>query len=94
MNDSLTTLPGGDLIQKGLRDFQDGLQTVESLLVEICSPQLVAARLLQVQSHKLTSELELYRLLQKTERNPYSKYNSLLRLLSSFKQALRRNYSN
>lgn len=86
---NLQHLPGGDYIARGLNDSKAGKLTIESCLVEIASPQLVRAGLLARADSALDSELVLYRLLQKTESNPYSAYCSYLRTLCSFEQALR-----
>jgi hypothetical protein len=34
------SLPGGELVEKGLSDLAEGMETVESLLVSIVSPRL------------------------------------------------------
>lgn len=36
----LRALPGGDLVEKGLRDLADGRETLEALLVAIGEPRL------------------------------------------------------
>ena len=85
----LQYLPGGNFIEQGLEDYRDGKVTVESCLVKIASPQLVRAGVLPSSHQAIDTELVLYRLLQKTESNPYSAYLSLIRNLCSFEQSLR-----
>lgn len=86
---NLQRLPGGEYIARGLIDLSAGKLTVESCLVKIASPQLVRAGLLAQADSAIDTELVLYRLLQKTESNPYSAYGSYLRTLCSFEQAVR-----
>jgi len=38
----LSTLPGGDLVERGLADLAEGRETAESLLVSIGAPRLVS----------------------------------------------------
>ena len=87
----LSDLPGGQLIREGLIDHQAGRRTVASCLVEMAAPRLIKAELLKSapQRSEEPSELHLYSLLQYTEKDrAFSKYNSLLRLLTSFERAL------
>ena len=86
---NLHHLPGGNDIQQGLDDLKENKVTVESCLVKIASPQLVRAGLLEKVDSAIDTELVLYRLLQKTESNPYSAYCAFLRTLCSFEQAIR-----
>ena len=74
---------------RGLEDYFAEKITIESCLVKIASPQLVSAGLLNSPYLEIDTELVLYRLLQKTESNPYSAYLSLIRTLCSFERALR-----
>lgn len=86
---TFAALPGGDLIEKGLQDLACGKESVESLLVEIGTPRL---RLLNIQvrpSDCGDPDRRLYDLLSERHGNEaHSKYNSLLRQLSSFARAL------
>lgn len=83
----LEMLPGGDLIARGLDDLSRGDESVEALLVAIGAPRL---RRLGFQVAMLSSpEHRLYQLLALT--NPdaaHSRYNALLRRLTSFERAL------
>jgi hypothetical protein len=90
-DDILSDLPGGQFIREGLIDHQAGRRTVASCLVEMAAPRLIKAGLLKnaPQRSEEPSELHLYSLLQHTEKDrAFSKYNSLLRLLTSFERAL------
>jgi len=81
-------LPAAESVRKGLADQLAGLASPESCLIEIARPRLERAGLLAPGVHRFDSEITLYRLLSKTESNPYARYNSLLRELSSFEHAL------
>ncbi len=81
-------LPGEDLIEAGLRDLQNGRETVEALLVAIGSPRLkrlgfeLPDHLPQNPGHRL------YDLLAKTdEDSAHSRYNALIRRLVSYERA-------
>lgn len=82
----VTGFPGAELITKGLADLSDGRETVEALLVAIGTPRL--RRLgFDVPSLALP-EHRLYEYLART--NPdtaHSRYNALLRKLTSFERA-------
>ncbi len=84
-------LPGEELIRAGLRDYAAGMESVESLLVEIARPRLSALGLLPtaVPPATLDAELRLHRLLARTHGDDaYGQYNALLRRLVSFERAL------
>jgi len=84
----LDNLPAAELLRKGLADRIAGRTTPEFCLVEIARPRLELAGLLPPAPRRLDSETTLFRLLVETEPNPYARYNSLLRELSSFEHAL------
>ena len=83
-------LPGEELVRQGLADFQAGRQTVPACLVRIAHPRLSRAGLMPVEVPNAASdaELELYGLLKLEGGDAYSRYNSLLRELVSFENAL------
>ena len=85
-------LPGEQLVSQGLADFQSGLHTVHSCLVRIARPRLSRAGLMPEGSpgELAEPELELYGLLKQEGGDAYSRYNSLLRELISFENALDR----
>ena len=82
----LDGLPGGDLVEKGLRDLGDGRDSVEALLVAVGGPRL--RRLGFVVPTIDAPEHALYALL--SQDNPdaaHSRYNALIRRLISFERA-------
>ena len=86
-------LPGGTLIEKGNRRFSIRVdEPSEGYLVHIARSRLTRAGLIG-KSDVATlpnAELELYRLLRSEGGDAYSRYNSLLRELVSFENALDR----
>ena len=87
--DQLTGLPGEELVRKGVEDLQAGRITVEACLVSRASPRLRKRGLFSPEATLVPdAELVLYRLLGESEKDPYSRYNSLLRRLVSFEHAL------
>jgi hypothetical protein len=79
-------LPGGDLIERGLRDAARGEESVEALLVAIGGPRL---RRLGLSVGRVDMpEHRLYELLARTDPDSaHSRYNALLRRLTSFVRA-------
>jgi hypothetical protein len=81
-------LPGGDLVATGLLDLAASRETVEALLVSIATPRLrdlgvaVAAPLPDAE-HRLYE-----RLAEEDPDSAHSRYNALLRRLTSFESAL------
>ena len=88
---AMEELPGGDLICAGLRDAVAGIESVESLLVEIAASRLRESGLPvpAMRPATLDAEIRLHRLLAKTHGDDaYGRYNALLRRLVSFTRAL------
>ncbi len=84
----LLHLPGGDLIEKALVDLERGEETIEALLVSIGAPRLTAGGL-QLPLPLADAEHRLYTLLAREgEDSAHSRYNALLRRLTSFESAL------
>jgi hypothetical protein len=84
----LQHLPGGDLVGKGLVDLARGEETVEALLVSIAAPRLAAGGL-PIGRPFPDPEHRLYALLAREgEDGAHSRYNALLRRLTSFESAL------
>ena len=81
------SLPGGELVEKGLSDLANGMETVESLLVSIGSPRL--RRLgFEVTAPVDDAEERLYLLLARDDpEGAHSRYNALVRRLVSFERA-------
>ena len=81
-------LPGGDLVEQGLRDLADGRETVASLLVSIGAPRL--RRILDgLPAPPFPgAEHRLYALLAREDPDSaHSRYNAFLRRLVSFERA-------
>jgi hypothetical protein len=81
-------LPGGDLVEKGLRDLARGEETEEALLVSIGAPRLQAAGVEVPGTTYPDPERRLYELLAAEDENSaHSRYNALIRRLVSFEDA-------
>jgi len=81
-------LPGGDLVTKGLQDLASSRETVEALLVSIAMPRLRDSGVLVVVPLP-DPERRLYeRLAREDPDSAHSRYNALLRRLTSFESAL------
>src|SRR5690242_2828421 len=90
-NDSISGLPGELLVRQGLADLRSGKETAPAFLVSIARSRLGNAGLLDSSTPTAPEpELQLYRLLCREGGDAYSRYNSLLRELISFEQALDR----
>lgn len=80
-------LPGGDLIQQGLRDLARSAETVPSLLVSIGAPRLrrlglgVADNIFSNPEHRLYQHLA-----DEDPDSAHSRYNALVRRLVSFER--------
>ncbi len=80
--------PGGDLVAKGLEDLAASRETVEALLVSIAAPRLRGLGL-PVASPIPDPEHRLYdRLASEDSDSAHSRYNALLRRLTSFESAM------
>ncbi len=81
--------PGEDIIEQGLVDLAQGLETIPSLLVSIGSPRLRRAGVFIPSPTFDDPENRLYALLQiEHDDNAHSQYNAWLRRLVSFERAL------
>ena len=81
-------LPGGDLIEKGLRDLASGSETEEALLVSIGAARLKAAGVPVPEKTFENPERRLYELVAGEDvDSAHSRYNALLRRLVSFEDA-------
>ena len=83
----LHSLPGADLIERGIEDLESGRETVDALLVSIGAPRL---RSLGIDPPASIAEPEhrLYRLLARERGDAaHSAYNALVRRLDSFERA-------
>lgn len=92
MSDNLyDSLPGQDLIEKGLKDLSGGTSSIDALLVLIGAPRLrrLGISIPFSKDSSTSPEHALYYYLQKENpRNTHSRYNSLIRRLVSFERAL------
>jgi hypothetical protein len=85
---SLEGLPGAELVRKGLDDLASGELTPEGLLVAIARPRLTRLGIVVPGKPIEDAELTLYRDLRAAHpQDAYSRYNSLLRRLTSFGRA-------
>jgi hypothetical protein len=81
------SLPGTELVEKGLFDLAEGVETVESLLVSIGAPRLRSLGF-DVRSPFSDPEERLYLLLARDDpEGAHSRYNALVRRLVSFERA-------
>jgi hypothetical protein len=82
-----SSLPGADLVMRGLEDLERGLESPEALLVAIGRPRL--SRLgLDVPKGPASPERRLYELLARSdEDSAHGRYNGLIRRLVSFERA-------
>jgi hypothetical protein len=80
-------LPGGDLIEAGLRDLADGVESVPALLVSIGAARLRSSGL-PIENPIAQPEERLYSMLEKEDSDTaHSRYNALVRRLVSFERA-------
>lgn len=85
---SFEGLPGGDLVEKGLRDLSEGRNTAEALLVSIGARRLRDAGVPVPERTLPDPERRLYELLaREDEDSAHSRYNALVRRLVSFEDA-------
>jgi hypothetical protein len=83
-------LPGGDLVEAGLRDLEAGEHSPFALLVAIAADSLRRAGLSVPDIRIASPERRLYELLAESDADSaHGRYNALLRRLVSFERALR-----
>jgi hypothetical protein len=81
------SLPGEELVEAGLRDLRDGVESVESLLVSIGAPRLRELGF-PVEAPFPEPELRLYERLHSEDPDAaHGRYNALVRRLVSFERA-------
>jgi hypothetical protein len=81
-------LPGAELVERGLRDLADGLESIEALLVAIGAPRLRGLGI-PVPAAPADPEHRLYHLLASEDPDDaHSRYNGLIRRLVSYERAL------
>lgn len=80
--------PGEDLIQQGIHDLAQGLETIPALLVSIGAPRLRRLALPIPTQVFPSPELRLYEKLKQSNPNAsHSQYNALIRRLVSYERA-------
>lgn len=80
--------PGDELVRRGIRDLERGIESVESLLVSVGAPRLRRVGL-QVPNPFPSPEQRLYLLLGERHGDAaHSRYNALIRRLVSFERAV------
>ncbi len=85
---NLAALPGGDLVEEGLRDLDRGIESTPSLLVSIGAHRLRRIGLLVPAMVFSDPERRLYdRLAESDSDSAHSRYNALIRQLVSFENA-------
>lgn len=85
---SYEAFPGGDLIERGLRDLADGRDTEEALLVSIGAARLKAAGVPVPDQRFENPERRLYELLAREDADSaHTRYNALIQRLVSFEDA-------
>lgn len=82
-------IPGWELVSAGLHDLTEGrYDTLESLLVLMYSPRLkfnhIGIPEIPEDRTGISSNMKLYRLLEKRGEDAHSKYNALQRRIVSF----------
>jgi hypothetical protein len=81
------SLPGSDLIERGVADLGDGISSVEALLVSVGAPRLRELGIV-IQNAIENPERQLYDLLAASDPDSaHSRYNALIRRLVSFERA-------
>jgi hypothetical protein len=84
----LEALPGGDLVREGIADLSRGLDSVPALLVSIGAPRLRRIGLAVPERVIASPEHRLYERLAATDPDSaHSRYNALVRRLTSFENA-------
>jgi hypothetical protein len=83
----MAALPGAELVEKGIADLSNGIESMEALLVSIGAPRLRRIGL-DVPATLPSPEHRLYEMLARSESDSaHSRHNALLRRLVSFERA-------
>jgi hypothetical protein len=81
------SLPGGDLIERGVADLAKGAETIEALLVSVGAHRLRRAGF-DIPSALTDPEMRLYEILAREDSDSaHGRYNALIRRLVSFERA-------
>ena len=96
-NDTWEGLPGGELVRAGQQDLKQGVRSEAALLLLVAKPALEPLGIhIPAGTIEITwpPEHALYDLLaEKYGNDAHSRYNSLIRRIVSFRQALEREAS-
>jgi hypothetical protein len=86
----LSALPGAELVLAGLKDIEQGHESIAALVVLVGAPRLRSLGLVVPADHQaLSPEHRLYaRLRDEDARTAHGRYNALVRRLVSFERAL------
>ena len=83
----METLPGADLVHRGVADLDAGYESAEALLVSIGAPRLRTVGI-DLPAPIASPEHKLYELLAREKGDAaHSAYNALIRRLVSFERA-------
>lgn len=83
-----SALPGADLVEAGIRDLARGIESVPALLVLVGAPRLRSLGLAVPAIGIQQPELRLYDALARHDPDAaHSRYNALVRRLTSFERA-------
>jgi len=80
-------LPGGDLVERGLRDLEDGVESIPALLVSIGAPRLRRIGLVVPPAIRHPEHRLYARLAEENSDAAHSRFNALVRRLVSFERA-------
>lgn len=84
---AIAGLPGAELVEKGVVDLAQGVESIESLLVSIGAPRLQRLGF-TLRAPLPFPEQRLYELLAAEDSDAaHSRYNALIRRLVSFERA-------
>ncbi len=88
MESEFAALPAADLVEQGLADLRQAIESVEAFVVSIGAPRLVGLGL-DVPRPLADPEHRLYALLAADDSNSaHGRYNALIQRLVSFERAL------
>lgn len=81
------SLPGADLVERGLADLAAGVESIDSLLVSVGAARLRALGI-PVEQPFASPEHRLYQFLAEEDADSaHARYNALIRRLVSFERA-------
>jgi hypothetical protein len=86
----METIPGGEIVARGLDDLRLGVESAQALLVSMAATRLRGLGIAVPDRVIASSEVKLYRLLASRHgAGAHSKYNAWRRRLSSFLRTAR-----